>query len=154
MELLEGRNDRVILKIESDKKEDNKEEEGKEEITREDLMEIVRKMKRAKAPGENGIENEAWRYMSKEIGEELWKLINKIWKGEGIPKDWNRGIICPIYKKGEKDEPKNYRGITFMDTAYKTYANLLNARLGKEVENKLKETQLGKREERLMQYTR
>lgn len=86
--------------------------------------------------------------MPKEIGEVFWKLINKIWKERGIPYAWNRGVISPIYKKGEKNEVKNYRGVTLMDTAYKIYANILNERLKREVERKLEEAQFGFRKER------
>jgi len=72
MELLGGTNERVVLEIGSEGEEEReKRKERIEEITREELKEVVRKTKRAKAPGENGIENEAWRYMTKEIGEEV-----------------------------------------------------------------------------------
>lgn len=40
--------------------------------------------------------------MPQEIGEVLWRLINKIWKEGGISGEWNRGVISPIYKKVEK----------------------------------------------------
>lgn len=50
-------------------------------------------------------------------------------------------MISPIYKKGEKNDVKNYRGVTLMDTAYKIYANVLNERLKKEAERKLEEGQ-------------
>lgn len=86
--------------------------------------------------------------MSKEVGEEFWKLINRIWKGEGIPGDLNKGMINPIYKRGKRDELKSYREITLMDTAYKIYANILNDRLDKEVKEKLKEVQFGFRKGR------
>lgn len=90
--------------------------------------------------------------MSTEIGEALWKLVNNIWKKGRIPEDWNKGIINPIYKREEKDEVKNYRGImtlgievlyTLMNTAYKIYASILNEKLIEEVDNKLQETQFG-----------
>ena len=42
-----------------------------------------------------------WRFMSKEIGEEFWKMINRVYKVEGIPSDWNKSLICPIYNRGE-----------------------------------------------------
>jgi hypothetical protein len=35
--------------------------------------------------------------------------MNGVWKGEGFPQEWKEGIICPIYKKGEKDTASNYR---------------------------------------------
>lgn len=50
-------------------------------------MEQLRKLKKGKAPGENGIGNEAWRMMPLEIGDMMWKMINRIWKEEGIPND-------------------------------------------------------------------
>lgn len=123
-----------------------KKKEKIEEITREELIETLKKLKRAKAPGEDGTENEAWRFMSQELGEEFWKLINRIWKGEGIPEDWNKGIINPM--RGEKNLLKNYRRITLMDTAYKIYASVLNEKLKKETEDKLRGTQFGFRERR------
>jgi len=75
-------------------------------------------------------------------------LINKIWKEGEVPEEWNRGLISPIYKKGEKGEVKNYREVTLMDTVYKIYANNLNERLKKEVERKLEEELFGFREGR------
>lgn len=86
--------------------------------------------------------------MSTEIGEALWKLVNNIWKKGGVPEDWNKGIINPIYKRGEKDKVKNYRDITLMNTAYKIYASILNEKLIKEVDSKLQKTQFGFRAKR------
>jgi len=100
------------------------EEEGEseeEEITKEELITLLKTLKKGKTPGEDGIENEAWRLMPKEIGETFWNMIRNIWSKGGIPEDWNRGVITPIFKRGKKDEVKNYRGITLMDTAYKIY---------------------------------
>lgn len=70
-------------------------------------------------------------------------MLNKIWRDGGIPEEWNKGIICPIFKKGEEDDVRNYRGITLMNTTYKIYANLLNEKLKEEIEGKLEEGQFG-----------
>lgn len=152
MDLLEGTQESE--KAESPVRENIKEEKEIEkveetaEIKKEELIEWLKKLKKAKAPGEDGIQNEAWKHMSIEIGEEYWKLINRIWRGEGIPEDWKKGMISPIFKNGDRREVKNYRGITLIDTAYKIYANILNEKLGKEVEDKLKDTQFGFRKGR------
>lgn len=61
--------------------------EEEEEIIREEIIEQLRKLKKEKAPGENGIE--AWRLMPNEVGKVLFKLINKIWKEREIP-DWTK----------------------------------------------------------------
>lgn len=100
-----------------------------------------------KAPGEDGIENEAWKYMI-EIGGVFGRLLSSVWKNGKIPGDWNKGIISLIFKKGEKSEVGNYRGVTLMNTAYKMYANILNDKLMRGVKDKLQETQFGFREGR------
>jgi len=60
----------------------------------------------------------------------------------GIPEKWTKGITSPIYKKGDKKEAKNYRGITLMDTAYKIYASILNEKMKKMAE-RMEEGQFG-----------
>lgn len=84
--------------------------------------------------------------MPKEIGEAYLSLLQKICKGEGMPGEWIMGN--PILNKEEDKETKDYRGITLLDTAYKIYAGILNDRLEKELERKIREEQLGFREER------
>lgn len=70
--------------------------------------------------------------------KERRKLWNKIWKGGRIPKEWRKGVICPIFKKGDKKDAKNYRGVTLMDTAYKVYA--VSKKLRKRIMETYKET--------------
>lgn len=87
--------------------------------------------------------NEVWRYMPANIGEEVLKLLSKIWREGGIPDQWRKGVIYPIYKKGDKAEVGNDRGVTLMNTVYKLYASILNDRLMNELESKLEEDQFG-----------
>jgi hypothetical protein len=104
-----------------------------EEITREELEQQLRKLKRKKAPGRDGIQNESWIYGTEREVDRLLEIMNGVWKGEGFPQEWKEGIICPIYKKGEKDAASNYRGITLLNTAYKVYAMIVEERLMKEM---------------------
>lgn len=132
MNLLEGSEEGIVnteeekMEKEEEEVKEKKEEEEEDKITKEEIILQLRRLKKGRAPGENGIENEAWRLMSKEIEEVLIELIKIIWREEAIPAKWNKGVISPIYKKGEKNKMKNYRGVILMDTAYKIYANILN----------------------------
>jgi len=42
-----------------------------------------------------------WIYCSK---LKLLEIIQRIWRGEDFPKNWRKGIIVSIYKKGNEDK--------------------------------------------------
>ncbi len=48
-----------------------------------------------------------------------------------MPTEWEEGLIYPIFKKGDKLECGNYRGIPLFNTALKIFSNLLPWRLQK-----------------------
>ena len=75
-------------------------------------------------------------------------MLLKIWNSEQIPEEWTEGIICPIYKKGDRRVCSNYRPITLLNVVYKIFAILLHNRLCKMVEHKIGEYQMGFRPNR------
>jgi hypothetical protein len=52
-----------------------------------------------------------------------------MWNKEELPQQWKESIIVPIYKKGDKIDCNNYRGISLLKAAYKILSNILLARL-------------------------
>jgi hypothetical protein len=46
--------------------------------------------------------------------ERLVEIMKAVWRGKGFPVDWREGVICPIYKKGEKNKVENYGRITLL----------------------------------------
>jgi len=46
-----------------------------------------------------------------------------------LPEEWKETIILPLSKKGDKTDCNNYRGISFLSTAYKILSNILLSRL-------------------------
>jgi hypothetical protein len=56
--------------------------------------------------------------------------------------------VIPIFKKGERRDPKNYRGINILNTCYKIYYKILNVKLQSYSEEFMIETQNGFRKGR------
>lgn len=75
------------------------EEDEERSITEEEMLVQINRLKKGKAPGEDDIENEAWKHMTEETSQVLLRLLNKIWKGEGIPDAWRRGVIRPTSRR-------------------------------------------------------
>ena len=46
----------------------------------------------------------------------------------GVPADWCVGVIHPIFKAGNRNDPDIYRGITVVVIMAKLYAMVLEAR--------------------------
>jgi len=42
---------------------------------------------------------------------EILTLINTIWNIEELTEQWKESVVVPIYKKGDKTDCSNYRGI-------------------------------------------
>lgn len=141
---LEGYSHRKVLTLQTTEKQET------EEITEDLVIKTIKKLKKKKASGEDGIQNEAWMNATDNVIKKLTKALNNIWKNGGIPSSWKKGLITPIYKKGNKHSADNYRGITLLDTCYKIYATILEDKLTKEIEeqNILPDTQAGFRKGR------
>ena len=57
------------------------------------------------------------------------KLFNHILKSGKMPDVWCQGLITPIYKSGDKNDPINYRGICVSSCLGKLFCSILNQRL-------------------------
>jgi hypothetical protein len=52
----------------------------------------------------------------------LCKLFNNILNTRHFPELWVQSIIIPVFKKGNINEPKTYRGISLVDYVRKLYS--------------------------------
>ena len=63
------------------------------------------------------------------LDKPLLSLFNHILDKQVYPKTWSRGVIIPVYKKGDSSDPTNYRGITLTSCFSKLFTSLINERL-------------------------
>jgi hypothetical protein len=74
----------------------------------------IEKLKRYKSPGIDQIPAEPIKAGGRIIQSEIHKLIVSICSKEELPEEWKESIIVPIYKKGDKTDCSNYRGISLL----------------------------------------
>ena len=75
----------------------------------------------------------------------LWltRVCRVAWREGKAPVDWQTGIVVPIFKKGDRRECSNYRGITLLNLPGKVYARVLERKCRTIVEPKIQDTQCG-----------
>jgi hypothetical protein len=114
-----------------------------EEPTYEEINEIIKNMKPNNAAGPDDILREFIKNGGLTLKQKVHQLIVKIWKQEKIPCEWSQGILCPLYKKRDRKQCNNYRGISLVNITYKTFAILLCNQLSKITEPEIRNYQLG-----------
>ena len=69
----------------------------------------------------------------------MHQLCNKMYKEEHVPVDWGKAIIVPLYKKSDKRDCGNYRGISLLSIPGKDFTKVLQQILKTYVESCLTE---------------
>jgi hypothetical protein len=100
-------------------------------------------VERYKSPGTDNIPAELLKAGGETLYSEIHRLICCTWNKEELPQQWKESIIIPIYKKGDKTDCNNYRGISLLSTAYKILSNILLARLNSYVNEIIWDHQCG-----------
>jgi hypothetical protein len=65
-----------------------------------------------------------------------------------LPQQWKECITVPVYKKGDKTDCSNYRGISLLSTSYKSLFNLLLLKLSPHVYEIIRDNRPGFRHNR------
>ena len=59
----------------------------------------------------------------------LEQLFSVIWQEEIVHRQWKDSLIVNIFRKRDREEPGNYRGITLPSVVGKVFCKILNNRL-------------------------
>jgi len=94
-------------------------------LSNEDIEKELRSLKNRKSPGPDGIFNEMLKYGGTELTLHLTQLFQQIFKLCTIPKAWKQSTSIPLFKKGSKTNPDNYRGITLLNTILKLFTKVI-----------------------------
>lgn len=110
-------------------------------VSRLEVYEAIKKLGFGKAPGFDGLPGEFYRYMLSMVkkGEELNSPIvsmlerecNRIWNGGEPGKEWLRGCLSLLHKKGDVHDCSNYRPLIMLNVDYKIFSGIIATRLSK-----------------------
>ena len=101
------------------------------EITETEIKNAVFSQKNNKSSGTDNLSAELFKCSYDIISPFLVKLFNRLFSNGEYPMAWSKGIIVPIFKSGNPDEPHNYREITLINILGKIYSQVLLNRLTK-----------------------
>lgn len=117
-------------------------------LSKHEMEYALSSMKNRKAPGVDGINAELLKYGGEELKTRLLELFNNCWRKCQIPDAWKKAKVISLFKKGNRSQPQNYRGISLLINAYKVYTKIINKRLTTISDSLLLEEQSGFRQGR------
>ncbi|KAI8513106.1 hypothetical protein Bbelb_097450 [Branchiostoma belcheri] len=99
------------------------------QLSVEEVYNVLQGLHVNKAPGPDGIPNRLLKEAAPVVSASLCELFNYSLATGQVPTEWKQSNITPVYKKGEKTDPHNYRPIALLSTVGKILERLVHNRL-------------------------
>lgn len=112
-------------------------------ITINEVKSVIRFLPSKKAPGPDGLPYEIFKKNCQLIVPFLTKLFNNFLSKEKCYKNSSKSILITIYKKGEKEDPANWRPISLSNTDMKIFSKIISKRIGLIAQNQISPSQFG-----------
>ena len=81
-------------------------------MTEKEVLQVLLKLKNKKSSGFDGISAEILKLGGEILAVPLRYIINTSILTGTFPQQWKEAKVCPLYKKGDKQELKNYRPVS------------------------------------------
>ena len=94
-------------------------------VTEGDVSKCIDKLKVNKSPGPDTISPRIFKEGKNELVKPLTSIFNKSLQSGSMPDEWKLANVTPIFKKGSKSLPSNYRPISLTSVVCKVLETLI-----------------------------
>ena len=94
-----------------------------------EINQIINNHAKNKSSGPPGHSYEFIRLIWQIAPHNILKALNYLFNNSTFPKDWCKGTISLLHKKGDKTDPANYRPITLINSFWKIIMKALDKRI-------------------------
>ena len=123
-------------------------------ITPQVVAKYIDKLKCTTSKDPNGYSNRFLKDFKNELKGPLAKIFNNSLNTGKVPNDWKNANVMPIFKKGQKSSPANYRPVSLTSVVCKLFERIIQSKIVEHLEtNKLlKKSQHGFPRKTFMYY--
>lgn len=112
-------------------------------LTKGEVKNIIKRFKKGKAPGPDGITTDLVKDLNDENIEHLAKLKRKWWTKKEVPNTITLARVMSLYKKEDSEKQENYRPISLRKTFHKIIAAAIQRRPARTLDKLVMNTQYG-----------
>ena len=115
------------------------------QVTMQGIHRLLLNLDPHKPPGPDNIRGRFLKQTASEIAPLLTHLFQQSLNSGEVPMAWRQAYITPIFKKGDRSDPKNYHPVSLTSIVCKTMEHVLVSQIMHHLEtnNILVETQFG-----------
>ena len=104
-------------------------------ISHQDILESITKLKKSVSKTPDSIPSLFIKKTSSQLVQPLYYLLNYSMQTSEIPSLWKIAIVVPIYKKGKRNDPSNYRPISLTSVLCRLLEKIIHKHILKHMMN-------------------